>query len=94
MKYIGWDINMILCYLRAPILFILNYKIRKTNFKCMMTMYRFVMEHVECGNKHCTKKIENKELILKVCKGCMSKRYCSKHCQNLDWIKHKLICCV
>eukprot|EP01084_Bolivina_argentea_P073956 134177_1 len=51
-------------------------------------------KNMKCENERCgNKRIELKKLFKK-CKSCQVARYCSKHCQKIDWNQndHKRIC--
>eukprot|EP01084_Bolivina_argentea_P054544 100012_1 len=79
-------------YLRAPITCVLN---RRTGTKIahqLRIFYNNILNGVTCFNKHCGMK-RSIEQRFKVCKGCHIARYCSKHCQKIDWkLSHNKNC--
>ena len=58
--------------------------------------WRFKRNNVQCLRLECQKLAKDTESgKLYVCKGCKVARYCSRHCQKIDWKsrrRHKISC--
>lgn len=54
-----------------------------------------IKDRMICDNRDCDRMYyDNKQIVFKRCKRCRMMKYCSRHCQKVDWNRHnhRLLC--